>query len=191
MKHLPPAVLVVLAAALSGAARAQTFTPQITQTVGAGSQESFFVLDFQDGSVDHNYAFGYFYDGAKTGADLISALSSGAGLGVTYLYNGGVVNGFSFNGHSEAGFGADGYWSYWLGTNGQTWKSSGAGIKSRPLSNGSWDGWSWDANSSDLPPVTPTTPAPVPEASTAASFGLLLALGAGGAALYARKKVRS
>jgi len=148
MKHLRPAVLVVLAVALSGAARAQTFTPQITQTVGAGSQESFFVLGFQDGSVDHNYAFGYFYDGAKTGADLISALSSGAGLGVTYLYNTMAASSTAlvstttfqrprFNGHSESGFGANRYWSYWLGTNGQTWKSSGAGIKSRPLSNGS------------------------------------------------------
>lgn len=188
MKHIPLAALGVLLTALSSAAHAQTFTPQITQTVGSGSQESFFVLDFQDGSVDHNYAFGYFYDGAKTGADLISALSSGANLGVSYLYSGGVVNGFSFNGHSEAGFSGDGYWSYWLGTDGQSWKSSGVGIKGRTLSNGSWDGWSWDANGSNLPPVTPA--APVPEASPTVSFGLLLALGAGGAALSARKKAR-
>lgn len=185
------AALAALFATLSGAARAQTFTPQITQTVGSGSLESFFVVDFQDGTVDHNYAFGYFYDGAKTGADMISALSSEAGLGVTYLYSGGVVNGFSFNGHSEAGFSNDGYWSYWLGSDGQHWKSSGVGIKSRTLSNGSWDGWSWAANGANPLPVTPTASAPVPETATTVSFGLLLVLGAGGAALSARKKVRA
>lgn len=188
MKHIILAFSGVLLAALPSTVRAQTFTPQITQTVGSGSQESFFVLDFQDGSTDHNYAFGYFYDGAKTGADMISALSSGTNLGVTYLFSGGAVNGFSFNGHSQAGFSSDGYWSYWLSGDGQSWRSSGAGIKSRPLSSGSWDGWSWDANSANLPPVTPTA-SPVPEASTTVSFTLLVALGA--RAWFARKKVRA
>lgn len=181
-------VLGVLPGSLSGTAQAQTFTPQITQTVGSGSQESFFVLDFQDGTVDHSYAFGYFYDGTKTGADMVSALSGGANLGVTYLFNGAAVNSFSFNGHSEAGFGNAGYWSYWLSGNGQSWRSSGAGIKGRILSSGSWDGWSWDANSSNLPPATPPA---VPESSTAASLALLLALGAGGVGLLARKKFRA
>lgn len=180
MKHIPLAALGVLLATLSSAAHAQTFTPQITQTVGSGSKESFLVVDFQDGTVDHNYAFGYLYDGSKTGADLIAAVSGGTGLGVTYLYNGGVVDGFSFNGHSEAGFDNDAYWSYYLGNDGRNWSYSSTGIKGRTLSNGSWDGWSWDVNNTDPLPVTPAASAPVPEASTAASLGLLLALGVGG-----------
>lgn len=188
MKHISLAVLGILLAILSSTAHAQTFTPQITQTVGSGSKESFLVVDFQDGTVDHNYAFGYLYDGSKTGADLVAAVSSGTGLGVTYLYNGGVVDGFSFNGHSEAGFDNDAYWSYYLGNDGRNWSYSSTGIKGRTLTDGSWDGWSWDANSANLPPVTPTA-APVPEASTTVSFALLLALGAG--AWFARKKVRA
>lgn len=91
MKHISLAVLGILPAILSGTAHAQSFRPQITQTVGSGSNESFLVVDFQDGTVDHNYAFGYLYDGSRTGADLIAAVSSGTGLGVTYLYNGGPL----------------------------------------------------------------------------------------------------
>ncbi len=188
MKHIPLAALGVLLVTLSSTAHAQTFTPQITQTVGSGSNESFLVVDFQDGAVDHNYAFGYLYDGSKTGADLISAVSSGVGLGVTYLYNGGVVNGFSFSGHSEAGFDANAYWSYYLGKDGQSWESSASGIKGRALSNGSWDGWSWDVNNSDPLPVTPAVSVPVPESSTTASLGLLLTLGMGGFLAARRRK---
>ena len=185
------AALAALLFALDGGVRAQTFTPQITQTVGSGSLESFFVVDFKDGTANDSYAFGYLYDGTKTGADLITALSGGAGLGVTTLFSGGAVNSFTFNGHSQAGFANAGYWSYWLGTDGQHWKFSGTGIKGRTLSNGSWDGWRWAANGSTLQPVTPSAPAPVPETGTAVSFGLLLVLGVGGAALSARKKVRA
>lgn len=188
MKHISLAVLGILPAILSGTAHAQSFRPQITQTVGSGSNESFLVVDFQDGTVDHNYAFGYLYDGSRTGADLIAAVSSGTGLGVTYLYNGGAVDGFSFNGHSEAGFDNNAYWSYYLGNDGRNWSYSTTGIKGRTLSNGSWDGWSWDVNNADPLPVTPTASAPVPEASTTASLGLLLVLGAGGFLAARRRK---
>ena len=169
-----------------GAAHAQAFTPLLTQTVGSGANESFLTVDFQDGTAIHSYAFGYFYDGGKTGADLLAAVSSGAGLGTTYLFNGGAVNGFSFDGHSEAGFTNTNYWAYSLGTDGQTWKSSGSGIKGRPLSNGSWDGWSWDVSNANPFPKTPSA-APVPEASSAVSLGALTLLGLGTMAVRRKK----
>ena len=192
------AALAALSLALGGSARAQTFTPQITQTVGTGSSESFFTLDFQDGTVNHDYAFGYFYDGTKTGADELAALSSGTALGIGYYPGYGPTSGsslgvapnsFSFNGHSQVASGNN-YWSYWLGTDGLNWTYSGVGASSRTLSNGSWDGWSWDVNSADAAPLTPAA-APVPETATTVSLGLLLILGAGGMALSARKKVRA
>ena len=185
MNRITLSIIFGVLACLPGAAQAQQFVPQLTQTVGSGSSESFLTVDFQDGTASHSYAFGYLYDGQKTGADLIAALSSGAGLGVTYLFNGGAVNSFSFDGHSQAGFANSGYWGYWLGADGQTWKLSGVGIKGRTLTNGSWDGWSWNANSSGLPP---RTPAAVPEASPAASLGLLLGLG--GTLISVRRKKR-
>ena len=186
MKFMLFPATAVLVMAGASAAHAQTFIPLLTQTVGSGANESFLTVDFQDGTAIHSYAFGYFYDGGKTGADLLSAVSSGAGLSTTYLFNGGVVNGYSFDGHFEAGFTNTNSWAYSLGTDGQTWKSSGSGIKGRPLSNGSWDGWSWDVGNANPFPTTPSA-APVPEASSAVSLGILALLGAGFIAIRRKK----
>ena len=167
-----------LSVILPGSAHALSFTPQITQTVGTGSSESFLTLDFQDGTTDHNSAFGYFYDGAKTGADMLAALTAGTSLNIGYYPgygpgnpSGVLVNSFSLNGHTKTGANTD-YWSYWLGSDGQTWNYSGVGASGRSLTNGSWDGWSWDANNANLAPLTP---AAVPESSTVCLFatGLL------------------
>ena len=167
-----------LSVILPGSAHALSFTPQITQTVGTGSSESFLTLDFQDGTTDHNSAFGYFYDGAKTGADMLAALTAGTSLNIGYYpgygpgdSSGVLVNSFSLNGHTKTGTNTD-YWSYWLGSDGQTWNYSGVGASGRSLTNGSWDGWSWDANNANLAPLTP---AAVPESSTVCLFatGLL------------------
>lgn len=187
--HFLPVAAVLLAAGTT-ASHAQTFTPLITQTVGTGSEESFLTVDFHDGTADHNYAFGYKYDGAKTGADMVAALNSDSSLKVGYVpgfspTDGGslygvAVNSFAFGSHYEAGFENAYYWSYWLGNDGQNWNYSGVGASGRDLSNGSWDGWSWDVNGTpnggpvDHPPLTP---AAVPEASSVVSLGLLLGFG--------------
>jgi hypothetical protein len=181
------AVLVTAGAA----AHAQTFTPLITQIVGTGSKESFFTLDFQDGTTDHNYAFGYEYDGTKTGADFLTALSSGTPLviGSATSSYGVYVTSFAFNGHSQVGSG-NGYWAYFVGTNGQDWTYSMLGASDRTLSNGSWDGWSWDPDyrtGSNAAP-RPLTPAAVPEASSAVSLGVLALLGAGVIAVRRKKR---
>lgn len=193
-------VAAVLVTAGMTAAHAQTFTPLLTSTVGSGSKESFFTLDFQDGTANDNYAFGYKYDGAKTGADFLAALSAGTPLQIDYVpgytptsgsYLGVAVNGFTFNGHSEAGFENAYYWSYWLGTDGQNWTYSGVGASSRDLSNGSWDGWSWDVNGlANGGPFDslPVTPAAVPEASSAVSLSVLALLGVGVFAIRRSRK---
>jgi hypothetical protein len=177
-------IAAVLMATGATAAHAQTFTPSITQTIGSGSEESFFTLDFQDGTLDHNYAFGYLYNGTQTGADLLAALSADTALQVGYDAGYGPADGnpagvfansFSFNGHSETGSDAN-YWAYFTGNDGQNWTYSQVGASSRTLSNGSWDGWSWDVGNA-YPAPAPVTPAAVPEASSVVSFGLLLGLG--------------
>lgn len=175
-----------LMAALSPAASAQTFTPALSAVVGSGSEESFFTLDFQSGTIDHNYAFGYKYEGTKSGADFLTALAAGTSLTVGYAPgygpsdpNGVLVSSFAFNGQFQDSPG-NSYWAYFTGPDGQNWTYSGVGASGRTLSNGSWDGWSWDADYSQppFPAPTPLTPAAVPEASSAVSLGLLALLGA-------------
>jgi hypothetical protein len=170
IKLFSAAVFLVLAGATT--ANAQTFTPLLTATVGSGSEETFLALDFKDGTQNDNYAFGYKYDGTKTGVDLLNALASN-GLMTQYIYNGAAVNGFKFDGHSEAGFAASGYWAYYKSLDGQTWQYSSKGVTGS-LTAGGWDGWSWAPNSKATPPITP---AAVPEASSVVSLGLLLGLG--------------
>ncbi len=103
-----------------------------------------------------------------------------------YIYNGRAVNGFTFDGHSEAGFAAAGYWAYYKGPDGQNWAYSNKGVTGN-ITDGGWDGWSWAKSSVAIAPVTP---AAVPEASTTVSFALLLVLGAG-AVVFSRRKVRA
>ena len=182
MKHYFLPVTAFLLAGGAGAAQAQTFTPLLTATVGSGSEETFLALDFKDGTPNDTFAFGYKYDGVKNGADLLNALASD-GLVTQYIYNGRAVNGFTFAGHSEAGFAADGYWAYYKGPDGQNWTYSSVGVTA-PLTAGGWDGWSWAPQSNAVPPVTP---AAVPEASSAVSLGLLALLGIGLTAVRRKK----
>lgn len=177
LNFLPAAVFL-----LAGAAHAQTFTPLLTATVGTGSEETFLALDFNDSIPSSNYAFGYKYDGIKNGADLLDALAS-SGLTTQYIFNGRVVNGFTFDGHLEAGFTQDNYWAYYKGPDGRKWDYASVGVTA-PLTNGGWDGWSWTLGGNSAPPVTP---AAVPEASSAASLGLLALLGFGTMAIRRKK----
>ena len=180
LHFLPAAALLLTAGA--GAANAQTFTPLLTATVGAGSEETFLALDFKDGTPNDSFAFGYKYDGTKTGTDLLNALAS-SGLSTQYIFNGRAVNGFTFGSHSEAGFTNTNYWEYWKGPDGQNWNYSSAGVTA-PLTNGGWDGWSFTDNGTLAPPLTP---AAVPEASSAVSLGLLALLGVGVTAVRRKK----
>jgi hypothetical protein len=168
----------------ASAAHAQTFIPLLTATVGSGSEESFLTVDFQDGTQNDNFAFGYKYDGTKTGVDLLNAFASN-GLLTDYIFNGRALNGLTFDSHSEAGFLANAYWAYYKSPDGQNWAYSNKGVTGT-ITNGGWDGWSWDMDNAGLPP---TTPAAVPEASSVFSLALLLALGAGAMA-FSRKKIR-
>ncbi|MBC8101142.1 MAG: PEP-CTERM sorting domain-containing protein [Cytophagales bacterium] len=175
------AALVVLLLLASRSTALGQIVPKLETTIGTGSSVSYFVLDFLGGLAPQSYAFAYRYDGAKTGGDLISALATDApGFSVQFQQ-------FSFGRYYEA-FGYDGkslaaplsdrnnYWSYWIGPDGQDWASPTFGADSRPLANGSWDGWSYAANNIAVAPTTPRLDAgsAAPEPGTLA----LLAVGA-------------
>lgn len=130
--------------------------------VGSGANTSICVFDF--GGVE--YAFGYHYDGAKTGADLLAALNGNFGIAIAYHPVYGTPTDISYGGYSISNdpIGDDytGYPGYYVsggstlnqwvvppltihydggGTNGPAWLSSDAGLASRSLVDGSWDGW--------------------------------------------------
>ncbi len=177
MKRL--ASILSLLILTTGLAHAQTLPFQVSQTVGTGSNESFLVVDFQDNTTNHSSLFGYRYDGTKTGADLLAAVAAQTPLTVGYYPGYGPSdnnalgvgpNLFSFNGHTQdAGPNfTNNYWSYWNSTDGLNWTPSQNGPSSSPLSNGSYDGWSWAFNvpypQNPPTPVTPRiAPAAVPE----------------------------
>ncbi|MBV9851769.1 MAG: PEP-CTERM sorting domain-containing protein [Armatimonadetes bacterium] len=178
MKRTLLTTLSCLSALAVGPVLAQTPPFPLVQTIGSGSNESFFVLDFEDGSSSPSYAFGYLYNEPATGPqltgyDLINALVN-ANIGltdtVTQYSFGPAIDSFSYAGHSQGGFQNNGYWSYWLSNDGQNWTASNFGPADphSTLTNGSYDGWAYDVNSQVTNgPVTPRISPAVPEPDAA------------------------
>jgi hypothetical protein len=174
-------------------ASAASADPLITGYVGSGSQTSFLVIDFKSAPAPQSVAFGYRYDGVKTGGDLLDALSSN-------------LSGFVFEAISFPGFGRfvdrlgyDGrilsgndpgsetfYWAYFTSPDSLTWSYASVGFDARVLMEGSWDGYSWTdftvGNGEGTAPIVPTTAAAAPEPGTLALLGIGL-----GAALIRRR----
>lgn len=128
---------------------------------GTGSNTSVCVFDF--GTAD--YAFGYRYDGTKTGKNMLDALNGKFGVAVVYS-SWGIPTTISYNGHAITSDPIDSEYTgspfYYLsggttvndwvypvltlnyaggGSSGPTWATSDTGLASRYLVNGSWDGW--------------------------------------------------
>jgi len=166
-------LLLITLSALASLSSAFDFA-DIKFWAGNGSKQSALVIDFADNG-GSAYAWGFRYDGALSGLDMIRAVdaadSSLAFDIVSYSF-GDAVNGISYGSLSKAGFVAGSYWSYWNGITATNWISSNVGASDRVLSDGSWDGWSWGDGA--------TTPranvvAAVPEPSSLLVLGLGLA----------------
>lgn len=197
------AVLLCLLCSVSSGA--QVFAPNVTQTIGTGSNLSYFVLNFEDGqNFAHNpasdFVFGYRWNYvagnvAPTGDDMIHALATaGTGVGLqvseTVFSFGTLVNSFSYGSHSQTGnYNLNqSYWAYWLSTdahlgqNASDWTSAQVGVSSRQLTNGSYDGWTFSAFG--VTPI-PITPAAVPEPGSLAMF---VGLGISGVGFLSRRR---
>lgn len=110
---------------------------------GAGPNEALLVVDFR-ATGGQSYAFGYRWEGAATGYDMLTAVAAAGDLDFTASYWPGMghfIDNFTYRG--EAGD-AGRYWAYWLGTasGGQVaWVEAGGGMSNRTLASGDFDGW--------------------------------------------------
>ena len=128
--------------ALLAAAPLQAQTFDITQVkywVGSGPDSSVLVVDFQDGTDDPSYAWGFLHDGTATGEDMVSAIAA-ADPNITADIPGGFLNSFTYGDHAGIG-GSPDYWSTWSGTSVADMEMN-MGL-AEVLYNGSWFGCSY------------------------------------------------
>jgi len=110
---------------------------------GSGANEAVLVVDF-NATGGGAYAFGYRWDGAATGYDMLTAVADAGDLDFTANYWPGMgyfIDNFTYRG--EAGDPGK-YWAYWLGTGngGQVeWAQAAGGMSGRTLTSGDFDGW--------------------------------------------------
>jgi hypothetical protein len=140
-------ILTLLAAP---AAQAQFDMTQVQYWVGSGPDSSVLVVDFQDGSPDPSYAWGWLHEGG-TGEDMINAIAA-ADTNMTIDVPGGFLNDLTYGSHAGIG-GAPNWWSTWSGTSIADMVSN-LGLAT-VLGNGEWFGCSYtDFN----PALAPTEP---------------------------------
>lgn len=124
--------------------------------VGEGSQTSYLIVDFKDGTDDRSYAWGFRYEEGQniTFGQMLQAIEE-AEPNFSHLTgsNGGFLNDIIFNAHQGLEGDPD-WWSTWSGETAET-MSMNAGI-SEPLQNERWYGTSYGfMNPSPEHPVTP------------------------------------
>lgn len=81
--------------------------------IGTGSDSTLLIVDFQDGTSDSSYMWGYAYNGNASGEDLLNALAS-ADENFTVDISSGFLNDVSYGMHAGIG-GLPDYWSTWSG----------------------------------------------------------------------------
>ena len=150
------------------AANAYNFSDaKIENWVGSGSNSAVVVVDFGTKS----YAFGYNWEGTKSGADMMVDINA-ANVGMVMSYStdpqfGIFVSEIAYhNQPKRATTGLWPGWNYYNSTDGQAWSSSWIGASDTILTNGSWDAWNYTgfdpktyaATAPD--PVTPVVPEP-------------------------------
>lgn len=142
--------LPLLALATSTSLQAQFDFSQVQYWIGTGADSSVLVVDFQDGTEDASYAWGFLHDGA-TGADMLNAIA-GADVNFAIDVAGGFLNDITYGAHAGLGGDPD-YWSTWSGTSISS-MSMNAGI-SASLSNGDWFACSYTDFDPALEPTEP------------------------------------
>lgn len=148
---------------------------EVEYWAGTGPNMGMLVVDFNPG---RSYAFGYRWEQAATGFDMLGAIADAGGLDFTFTDWGGAlgigINTLQYGAEAmgTVGYPAD-YVYYYVGRDGLAWSESGAGPSHTTLANGDWNGWSQQTVGWPGPYSPPLTPVPEPSALA------LFALGAG------------
>ena len=162
----------MLSAMVAVSAHAVDFS-DITTWVGSGSNQAGLIVDWNgDGLLPQYQVWGYKWDGAASGEDMLKAVAAADsrfyavietdptygdyvfGLGYDVMNDGsgfvsttpGDETGHANNpgNHYCEGWYNNGYWSYWgKDTTDSDWNWPGAGMGSRTLANGCWDAWTF------------------------------------------------
>ncbi len=186
------AILAPVMMFAGAAANAYNFSDvKIEQWVGGGSKSAVVVVDFGTKS----YAFGYKWEGTKSGADMMVDINS-ANIGMVLSYSidpafGIFVSDIAYNNQAKrATTGMWPGWNYYNSPDGAAWSSSWIGATDTILTNGSWDAW----NYTGFDPITymPTAPDPVtptvPEPSSVTALCSLIGLAGSAKLLSFRRK---
>ncbi|MBN1557808.1 MAG: hypothetical protein JW951_06645 [Lentisphaerae bacterium] len=155
--------LMIMASALAriGHAELTVFDGRMVDVeywAGNGPKQAMLVVDFEPGV---SFAFGYRFDGAPTGFDMLAALADAGALEFGYNtdYGDPFVDTIRYKGFSagvRGGYPAD-WLAYYTGCDGYTWLMSPVGSVDRVLADGHWDGWARETSGAWPPPNVPKT----------------------------------
>lgn len=149
MKKTISKIVIAISLLMSVKANAQFILSDVKFWVGTGTDTSLLVVDFQDGTFDTSYAWGYLHNGSATAEDMLNAIDA-ADVNLSVAIGGGFLNDISYGSHAGIGGASDFYWGTWSGTNIAT-LASNTGI-TETLSNGDWFACSYtDFNPAILP----------------------------------------
>ncbi len=143
-------VFLFLSALAGISAHAQFNTADVQYWIGTGTDSTILVVDFQDGTADASYAWGYVHDGG-TAADMLTAITA-ADVNFTAEITSGFLNTVTYGNHAGVG-GSPNFWSTWSGSSLATLTSDG-GIAAN-LGNHDWYGCSYTDFSPALAPTEP------------------------------------
>lgn len=143
-------LLPLLAITAGTVANAQFDLPDVQYWIGTGADSSVLVIDFQDGTDDPSYAWGWLHDGG-TGEDMVNAIAA-ADPNLDIEVTTGFLNTITYGSHAGIG-GSPDYWSTWDGP-GIADMVSNLGLGTE-LGNGDWFGCSYTDFDPALAPTEP------------------------------------
>ena len=167
-------LVVTLMVTITIGAGAATYTDGTEYSAGTGSNQATIAIDFDE---NNYYVFTYNWDDTATGWDALDAIDQAGDLDVFATDYGGdlgyFVSDFDYPGGVEYDYGAEyAGWAYYVGTDNETWVSSGSGPSSRELGDGDWDSWVWTNYDANWAPIRTPGAAAVPEPCTIALLGI-------------------